>query len=214
MIICYRLSKKSQSRLCNKYPGEKNKYFKIQISMSEDVKWSEDILKKLTLRDEYEKKDSKYFKAFTQLSQNTRLKDVDRDDGGQDYNKVVNENNQLKNEVESLTSNLNQATINLEKSELQYNQLFKTQSQLERQVKSLNSKIKSLNLEILEKNKSIEIVNDELLLNQIQTNVLNDRIHKLSKENEKLVERWIEKVKNDAEKLNDANEFLESVNRK
>lgn len=182
--------------------------------MSEDVKWSEDILKKLTLRDEYEKKDSKYFKAFTQLSQNTRLKVVDRDDGGQDYNKVVNENNQLKNEVESLTSNLNQATINLEKSGLQYNQLFKTQSQLERQVKSLNSKIKSLNLEILEKNKSIEIVNDELLLNQIQTNVLNDRIHKLSKENEKLVERWIEKVKNDAEKLNDANEFLESVNRK
>mmetsp|Transcript_4192 Transcript_4192/g.4139 ORF Transcript_4192/g.4139 Transcript_4192/m.4139 type:complete len:181 (+) Transcript_4192:4545-5087(+) len=177
--------------------------------------WSEDILNKLNVRDQYEKKDSKYFKAFSQLSQEARTNDTfNNSDKGTEYSKLIKENNHLKNENENLTNSLNQSIIQLEKSELKVKQLLKSQDQLERQNKSLSNKVKHLNLEIIEKNKSVEILNDELLLNEIQTNVLNDKISKLSDENKKLVERWIEKVKSDAEKLNDANEFLERVNRK
>ena len=183
--------------------------------MSDDAEWSEDILNRLNVRDQYEKKDSKYFKAFNQLSQEARTNDQpSNDDKGIEYNKLLKDNNQLKKEIEILTSSLNQTIISLEKSDLKINQLLKSQAQLERQNTSLNNKIKDLNLEIIEKNKSVEIVNDELLLNEIQTNVLNDKITRLTDENKKLVERWIEKAKSDAEKLNDANEFLESVNRK
>lgn len=177
--------------------------------------WSEDILNKLNARDQYEKKDSKYFKAFSQLSQESRANDtLNNSDKGTEYSKLLKENNHLKKENETLTNSLNQSIIQLEKFELKVNQLLKSQDQLERQNKSLSNKVKHLNLEIIEKNKSVEILNDELLLNEIQTNVLNDKISKLSDENKKLVERWIEKVKSDAEKLNDANEFLERVNRK
>ncbi|CUM55658.1 unnamed protein product [Debaryomyces tyrocola] len=183
--------------------------------MSDDAEWSEDILNRLNTRDQYEKKDSKYFKAFSQLSQEARKDDqLSNNDKSIEYNKLLKENNQFKKENEILTTSLNQTTISLEKSDLKINQLLKKQDQLERQNTSLNTKIKHLNLEIIEKNKSVEIVNDELLLNEIQTNVLNDKITRLSDENKKLVERWIEKAKSDAEKLNDANEFLESVNRK
>ncbi|CUM54508.1 Autophagy protein 16 [Debaryomyces fabryi] len=183
--------------------------------MSNEIEWSEDILNKLHVRDQYEKKDSKYFKAFSQLSQEARTNDqFSNSDKGIEHSKLLKENNHLKKENENLTNSLNQTTIHLEKSELKVNELLKSQDQLERQNKNLSNKIKHLNLEIIEKNKSVEILNDELLLNEIQTNVLNDRISKLSDENKKLVERWIEKVKSDAEKLNDANEFLERVNRK
>lgn len=181
------------------------------VTMDKDLGWSEDILHKLNIRDSFEKKDSNYFKAFSQLGQ-----EVKQNQGNETVNstKLFEDNEQLRADNESLTNNLNQATISLEKYELKISQLQKTQEQLEKSNRHLNNKVNHLNLEILEKNKSIQIVNDELLLHQIQNNVLNDKITNLQTENERLVVRWIEKVKGDAEKLNDANEFLESVNRK
>lgn len=155
----------------------------------------EQILERLVQRDRQEKKDAAYYEAFAELSR--RL--------------------ESQGEVETkpgdslVIKSLNQMTISNEKLEVKQKQLDQKNSQLEAKIKSLNNKISNLNLEIKEKNKSIEIINDENLINQIQNNVLNDKIAKLTEENTQLIDRWMKKVSQDAEKLNDANQFLQDV---
>jgi Autophagy protein 16 (ATG16) len=41
--------------------------------------------------------------------------------------------------------------------------------------------------------------------------VLEERAAELEKENKSLLERWMRRIKSDAEKMNDANEFLEQI---
>lgn len=158
-------------------------------------------MERLITRDNLEKKDSQYHEAFVELSR--RLGDRAKVEGDQEQREDV-----------AVIKNLNQLTISNEKLEVKVNQLGQKNSQLEAKIKSLNNKINNLSLEIQEKNKSIEIINDENLINQIQNNVLHDRIDKLTVENTELIERWMKKVRQDAEKLNDANEFLQEVKKR
>lgn len=160
-----------------------------------------ELLERLINRDNLEKKDSQYHEAFAELSR--RLGDKANVEGDKDHRDDA-----------AVIKNLNQLTISNEKLEVKVNQLSQKNSQLEAKIKSLNNKINNLSLEIQEKNKSIEIINDENLINQIQNNVLHDRIDKLTLENTELIERWMRKVRQDAEKLNDANEFLQEVKKR
>ena len=48
-------------------------------------------------------------------------------------------------------------------------------------------------------------------MNGISLSVLEERAEKLEAENKSLLERWMEKIKAEAEKMNDANEFLERI---
>lgn len=41
--------------------------------------------------------------------------------------------------------------------------------------------------------------------------VLEERAAKLDEENKSLLERWLAKIKSEAETMNDANEFLEKI---
>ncbi|KAK9332438.1 autophagy protein 16-domain-containing protein [Lipomyces starkeyi] len=79
--------------------------------------------------------------------------------------------------------------------------------------KKLESRLKTRDEEYRERNKSIQILQDEILTYQIQLNVAEDKVNKLEKENRELVNRWMERVSREAEKLNDANAFLESIDR-
>lgn len=194
--------------------------------MAEPI-WSEDILRKLDIRDVYEKKDSHYFKAFAKLSQVCNNQEKIRsnspspsltgieDETRQNINNQLNEQIELlKLENESVISSLNQSTINIEKYEIKEKKMNRVNEQLESKISNLTQKINNLQEEIKEKNKTIEIINDENLINQIQNNVLNDQIKQLKNENESLIKRWMDKVKEDAEKLNDANQFLETTKNK
>ena len=80
---------------------------------------------------------------------------------------------------------------------------------LNRAVTRLTNKLNNQTEEYQHKNKSIELINDEILSLSIQNNLLTDKVDKLEKENGDLVERWIEKVKADADKMNETNAFLE-----
>ncbi|KAK9362409.1 autophagy protein 16-domain-containing protein [Lipomyces starkeyi] len=77
--------------------------------------------------------------------------------------------------------------------------------------KKLESRLKARDEEYRERNKSIQILQDEILTYQIQLNVAEDKVNKLEKENRELVNRWMERVSREAEKLNDANAFLERL---
>lgn len=161
--------------------------------MSSNQEWSQDILNQLNLRDSREKNhkiDAKYFNAFQQLSQklnklstttNTLLQ-------GQSHNSetltsLINskEIENLKLENTELITNLNNLIINNEKLTQTITAKDQTIKSLTKLNDKLNSKIEALNLEINEKNKTIELINDEVLTNQIQLNVLQSKLESLEK---------------------------------
>ncbi|KAG5365520.1 Autophagy protein 16 [Yarrowia sp. C11] len=60
-----------------------------------------------------------------------------------------------------------------------------------------------------EQTKALLLLQDDMLANQIQLNVLEQRTESLQQENETLVQRLVAKAAADADKMNDANAFLE-----
>lgn len=212
--------------------------------------WSE-VLKQLEVRDVLEKKDSKYFEAFNQLSHQLEIarlngqspvqspstgaspsptpslitsgrerdkekekeRDKEKSESPQNDAALLRLNQQLQRENRKLIGTLNEMTIRMEKAEYTLTLNKRQVASLEASVEKLGQKVANLNLQLREKDKSIEIINDELLSNQIQINVLNTDIEKLKHENDVLIERWMDKVRKDAEKMNDANQFLDSIKR-
>ncbi|ODQ67630.1 hypothetical protein NADFUDRAFT_82055 [Nadsonia fulvescens var. elongata DSM 6958] len=67
--------------------------------------------------------------------------------------------------------------------------------------------------EVTERAKAMHSLQDEILSLQIELNVLETKNAELSIENQSLVKRWLAKVQAEAERVNDANIFLESLGR-
>ena len=164
--------------------------------MTED--WGGDILARLKLRDDLESRDSKYFEAFDLLRRKKVIKGTSGDPD------VAAEN-------ERLIEKLNNLAIEVEKKDSQISKLKRQLSVAEKTIKSHQNKLENLALEVQEKNKNIEIVNDEVLMNQIQTAVWQKKVGEPTKENETLVKRWMDRVSSEAQQMNDANQFLESM---
>lgn len=155
------------------------------------------IEQRLQSRDKLEKQDSEYYKAFSQLA---RLLPAN------DPSLAEKERVLLVLENETLVERLNQQTLRLEALESKGLQLEKRIRGLEAGNARLNLKIDALGQEVAEKNRAVEIVNDEYLIHQIQQNVLKDEIAALKEENALLVLRWMARVAKDAESMNLQNE--------
>ncbi|QBM85478.1 hypothetical protein METSCH_A00970 [Metschnikowia aff. pulcherrima] len=137
--------------------------------------WSE-IFKRLADRDKVEKRDSEYYQAFAQLSRLLSLSDSASTD------RLVKENAHLWEENELLITRLNLQTIRLESADLRAKELTKAIRDQDAQAVKLQNKISLLTQQLVEKNKLLEIVNDEHLITQIQQNVLKDRVGELERE--------------------------------
>lgn len=161
--------------------------------------WEEEILERLKIRDKVEAKDLRYFEAFELL----RLK------------KSMPDGSQRPLEVENarLVDKLNSKTLVAEQKESVILGLQRQLRAAEKTIASQQAKIEGLAMEVKEKNRSIEVVNDEVLMNQIQTAVLQKKVDELTTENESLVKRWMERVSNEAQQMNDANQFLQNLPR-
>lgn len=202
------------------------------------TEWTQEILKQLTERDELEKKDSLYYNAFKQLSQvledsNIDTNSVDLTNGtgtgtgtgtgsgtgtgtgtGGTGTGTSTTSSTTDNANAKLIQKINTLHLELESAEAKLTAMTKQNRLQNKENTSLKAKVDSLNWEISEKNRAIETVNDELLSCNIQNNVMNDRVKLLTQENESLVKRWMERVKKDAEQINDANELIESLQKK
>lgn len=77
-----------------------------------------------------------------------------------------------------MITNLNSITLKNEKLEFIIKDKDVRIGKLEKLVSKLQKQIEHLSIEMKEKNKTIELINDENLTNQIQLNVLRDRIEK------------------------------------
>lgn len=176
------------------------------------MSWEEEILGKLSLRDQYEQKDSEFIGALTELRNRLILSETIKQDNNknneQSISKLMSENLQLKQENSSLILNVNQLGHSNDSYQLKLKELELINSKQNKSLESLKNKINDMKQELQEKNKTIEIINDEILSGLIQNNVLQRKIEELSKENDGLIQRWIEKVKKDAETMNEVNEML------
>ncbi|KAK9373296.1 autophagy-related protein 16 [Lipomyces chichibuensis] len=126
----------------------------------------------------------------------------------------------IRVELESLYNNqtTSKSTIQNLEAEAEKLKLYNARidaefEKLQLDKKKLESQLNTRDEEYRERNKSIQILQDEILTYQIQLNVAEDKVNKLEKENRELVNRWMERVSREAEKLNDANAFLESIDR-
>ncbi|EGV65300.1 autophagy protein 16, interacts with Atg12p-Atg5p [Yamadazyma tenuis] len=166
------------------------------------MSWTSDVLHGLEIRDEIEKRDSIYFTAFKQLSLTAQKPKGDTGNDGITLHSLISDKDVLINKMNTLH-------FEIQKLEEKLVHTNKLNRQLEKETAALKGKITSLTFEIAEKNKAIETINDELLSCNIQNNILSKTADDLTEENESLVQRWMERVKLDAEKLNDANELVQ-----
>lgn len=168
--------------------------------------WTDDILRRLEIRDSIEHLGQKY---------TTAIKHVLEELQNGPNPAVEGEPPAASNaRVEKLIEQLNVAAIGLEKAEVRIGELEAANNALQKQVRGLQGKVAGLNEQIGEKNKLFEVLNDERLAGQIQQNVLVEKNRELAAENASLVKRWMEKVEADAERMNEVNQFLEGGGRK
>ncbi|KAL7750793.1 hypothetical protein RI367_003750 [Sorochytrium milnesiophthora] len=62
-----------------------------------------------------------------------------------------------------------------------------------------------------DKDAVIQLLRDEAQTRELELNTTEDKLAKLQKENRQLVERWVKKMEEEAEKMNEANHFIQSV---
>lgn len=81
--------------------------------------------------------------------------------------------------------------------------------QLEQTVSQLKTSVSDYRTESSKKSTEIQNLQDDLLVLQLSLNVSESKAKKLEDENNNLVERWMKKMSEEADKMNDANAFLE-----
>ncbi|KAG7193161.1 uncharacterized protein KQ657_000915 [Scheffersomyces spartinae] len=165
--------------------------------IEDNERWTLDLLRKLIERDEYEKRDTRLFHAFQELNDRLHQKEV-----------VIGQHGEELPINQSQTREINKLAALLDKKEMMLQSQKKRISDFESREKQMSNKIHALKYELQEKNKAIQIANDEILMGQIQLNLLTEKAEKLTRENENLVTRWMERVKLEADQMNEVNEFL------
>ena len=74
---------------------------------------------------------------------------------------------------------------------------------LKNELKKKEDNIKKLNEVITIMNKHSENMNDEIITSNIEINILQDKLDSLTEEHNKLIKRWLQKVQNDADAMNE-----------
>ncbi|KAJ2295963.1 hypothetical protein H4S02_013296, partial [Coemansia sp. RSA 2611] len=77
-----------------------------------------------------------------------------------------------------------------------------------------NSKVDDLRALLKEKDGTVQILQDEMSALQLEIVQIEDRCRRLQTENDDLVKRWMQKMNDEAEKVNEVTEELELIKRK
>ncbi|ODQ62384.1 hypothetical protein WICANDRAFT_103173 [Wickerhamomyces anomalus NRRL Y-366-8] len=182
--------------------------------MSDGNEWRNQLMESLELRDKIEKANINMFTSFETLYDRAMqaeetLAKLEATDAQGELQSSLEQNQQLSIELKNSQDNTRELETQLQQQKTERLKSAKEVTMLNRAVTRLTNKLNNQTEEYQHKNKSIELINDEILSLSIQNNLLTDKVDKLEKENGDLVERWIEKVKADADKMNETNAFLE-----
>ncbi|KAK9489488.1 autophagy protein 16-domain-containing protein [Lipomyces doorenjongii] len=181
--------------------------------------WRSTMVKSIEMeRDVREMKNYYIIDAYTKLAERTVAAETNTVGSTTGAGTNSRDLARIRVELESLYNNQSTSKSIIENLEAEaeklklYNARIDAEfEKLQLDKKKLESRLKTRDEEYRERNKSIQILQDEILTYQIQLNVAEDKVNKLEKENRELVNRWMERVSREAEKLNDANAFLERL---
>jgi chromosome segregation ATPase len=169
------------------------------------MSWQDRTLELLRVRDDMEQHDKRYLDAFNELLVRVAARERAGDAASEDAPTALKEVTTRANALAFAEAAANAKVAALERAEA-HNQ---------RLVNLLRQRLDDAKAQLRDKDKSIELINDEVLSAQIQNNVLAARCRdadatnaRLRAENDALVLRWIAKVAADAERINDQNERL------
>lgn len=81
-------------------------------------------------------------------------------------------------------------------------------SALEKELAHCQRMLEDYRNETIKKSGELQLVQDDMLVLQLSLNVAESKARKLEDENANLVDRWMRKVAEEADKMNDANAFL------
>ncbi|GME69783.1 unnamed protein product [[Candida] boidinii] len=183
------------------------------------ISWKNQLLENLRERDALQKSASDENDAFKSIQLLTqRLNDMQirqkllehKDTESEVLAKKLTEFETLRELNNKYKETINDDKVKLKTLDNNLKESQKVIDSMNDSYQQLHDKFVRFKEESVARNKSLEIVNDDLLSLQIENNLLNDRISKLSKENDQLIKRWMDKVSKDAETLNDINELLGS----
>lgn len=118
----------------------------------------------------------------------------------QDLSRAQQERGDLQNK-------LNIATRELEDLKAKGNKDSRRITQLTAAVQQLTTKVRDREEELKGKAKLVEDVQDENVTLNLQLNVSEDRAEKLKQENKDLVDRWMARMGQEAEKMNEQGKF-------
>ncbi|KAK9455193.1 autophagy-related protein 16 [Dipodascopsis uninucleata] len=183
-------------------------------TMSAD--WRSGILDLLSERDEREKQSEAFYDSYSNLALRTVTAEKNASVSKSGSVQTTQEIEKLRGELDALykyqasaKSTIEKLQVDNDKLTIYSEKLINELDKLTLDKKKIDSKLRTRDEEFRERNKTVQVLQDEILTYQIQLNVAEDKMTRLENENRELVKRWMERVSREAEKLNDANAFLE-----
>ncbi|CDR37729.1 CYFA0S01e15940g1_1 [Cyberlindnera fabianii] len=176
------------------------------MATSED--WRSVIQKRIQERDELDAPNIALFASYKQVYERlTKAENVvsrlEATDTEQELQNTIKQVDDLTTTVLEKNQKIQQLEETSTKLRNQLKAVTKDKASLNTVVTRLTNKLNDRSEEHQYRNKSMEILNDELIAMQIENNLLHNKLEKMEKENEDLVQRWLQKVQQDAEKFND-----------
>lgn len=160
------------------------------------MSWQKKFYEDLQARDVREKKYDSFILAFVSAAQRA----VAAESGI-----IFKGNSDAEKELGDVYSELAIKTDRLESLTAKYSQMKLEHEQLQKDHRMHVIRAKDYLDETIAKSLTVQQLHDEILALNIELNAAEQRIVKTEKENERLVDRWMNRVANEADKLNEAN---------
>ncbi|BFZ59459.1 hypothetical protein YB2330_000469 [Saitoella coloradoensis] len=197
------------------------------MSLQEPQAWREQLLSRLLERDRREKAHTEMIQAYSKLAagvveankprprsesgaaeKSTTFTSKDSSDNVDEFKATIadlyKKQSELKQQLNTTTKELDTAKDAVANTERQLSHAQARRDVLERKDRVNEETMR-------EKNKEIQYLQDEILTFQLQLSLLEDKVNGLEADNRQLLERWMQKMKQEAEKMNEANEMYEAV---
>ncbi|KAL1934483.1 hypothetical protein VTP01DRAFT_6665 [Rhizomucor pusillus] len=166
----------------------------------------EAIAKSLEFQNETLTRNAEYAQAHGSPKNQQRVAELER--RLQKLNEERAEMYKTQSENAQRLLQMNEQKQQIEKKEKQSSEEI---ARLNDQVARLTSKCELQTMQLKEKDVTIQILQDELAALQLEIITTEERSKKLEKENDQLLKRWLEKKNEEAEKMNEATQFYESL---
>lgn len=185
------------------------------------MSWKNQIIQDLKERDSiFEQPSSALFVSFTLLQSKFKeteqqLQVLQNNEKIRAISDIIGERDSLKEKNQELSDSETKYRQQITELQSKIRGLQDVKTSNESQIEKLKKYIAKRDEEQRVKNNIITEINDDLLALQTENNILadsvsglNDKIEALTNENTQLINRWVEKVALDADKLNEVNQLI------